>query len=117
MNYYKLEFNKEETDAYRMFYVAVTTKYGANLWGPCETSFILFATPDEPEKVMQIVDVSKDKWTSGMNGADNMQLALSMATVDDHELPDDAKQWLIKKIEAVAELRALLDKHDHSAKV
>jgi len=116
MNYYKLKFNKEYTGAYQMFFVAVTTRYGADLWGPCETSFILFATADDAEKVMEMVDVSKDKWASGFQGADNMQLLLSTASVDDPELPDEARQWLIKTISAVASLRELLDNFESSAR-
>jgi len=74
MNYYKLKFNKEETDAYRMFYVAVTTHYGVDLSGPCETSFILFATSDEPSGVTKKIDVSTDPQTSGFAGASALNL-------------------------------------------
>jgi hypothetical protein len=93
MNYYKLKFNKEETDGYRMFYVAVTTHYGVDLWGPCETSFILFATPDEPAAVMKKIDVSN--------------LQLGAAREDDPTLPDEARQWLVQQIKTRARIDEL----------
>ena len=107
MNYYKLKFNKEETDAYRMFYVAVTTHYGVDLWGPCETSFILFATPDQPAAVMKKIDVSMDPQTSGFAGANSLNLQLGAAREDDPTLPDDAREWLVKQIKARASIDEL----------
>jgi len=107
MNYYKLTFNKEETDAYRMFYVAVTTHYGVDLWGPCDTSFILFATPDQPAEVMRKVDVSTHPHTSGFAGANSLNLQLGAAREDDPTLPDDARQWLLEQIKTRASIDEL----------
>lgn len=112
MNYYKLSFNKIDSEAFRLFQMAVQLKYGRDLWGPCETSFVIFATTDEPATVMKNVDVSVDRATSKMAGAGSLNLSLSEVTPDEATLPDEARAWLLKTMQAVASIHELLSKHE-----
>jgi hypothetical protein len=97
MNYYKLQFNKT-SKAYHLFFVAVSVNYGVDLWRPDETSVILFATPDSSEDVMKKLDVSEDCLAIGLGDSSDLHKNLTTAHVDDADLPDVAKQWLVEQI-------------------
>lgn len=107
MNFYKMTFDTNDTEARRAFQMAVQLHYGSDLWGPCDTSFILFGTPDEPAAVMNKIDVATDPQTSGLAGAGALNLQLGAAREDDPTMPDDARQWLVEQIKTRASIDEL----------
>jgi hypothetical protein len=104
---YKASFNKNDTEARKAFQMAVQRHYGSDLWGPCDTAFILFETSDEPAKVMEKIDVSTGSETSSLAGAGELNLQLGAAREDDPTLPDDAKMWLVEQIKTRASVEKL----------
>ena len=106
MNYYKLQFNKN-SKAYHLFFVAVSVNYGVKLWRPDGTSVILFATPDSSEDVMKKLDVSEDCLAIGLGDSSDLNKNLTTARVDDIDLPDLARQWLVEQIKTRASMDEL----------
>jgi len=107
VNLYKASFNKDDTEARKAFQMAVQRHYGSDLWGPCDTSFVLFETSDEPAKVMEKIDVSAGSETSSFAGAGELNLQLGAAREDDPTLPDDARKWLVEQIKTRASIDEL----------
>jgi hypothetical protein len=98
VNFYKIIFDKNDTDARKAFQMAVQLHYGSDLWGPCETSFILLGTPNEPAEVMKKIEISTDPRTSELAGVSALNLQLGAARADDPHLPEEARQWLVEQI-------------------
>ncbi|MDY7576544.1 hypothetical protein [Actimicrobium sp. CCI2.3] len=112
MNYYRLSFNPQITQGFNMFRLLVQQKYGNNTWISDTDTFYLVATPDSIQDISRNVDVSTDQSGAALPGAATLGLVIEAISVNEEGLPKEAKAWLIRKVEAVEELRAFVDKLD-----
>lgn len=112
MNYYRLSFNPKITEAFTMFRHLVQQKYGKNTWSSDTDPFYLVATPNSIQEISRYVDVSSDPSGAGLPGAATLGLVIEAISVNEEGLSEEAKEWLIRKVEAVNELRALVDRLD-----